>query len=154
MSLQFGKRYYVGNFYVQKFVRGLSSKELKQFRKENPGLSRHFNRSGVPFIRLSTVSGSWRMEWSCTMRMFGLLDSLSVDGDKLSTSSEIELRGLVTMMYTESTVLGDNVFLEDRFKALNFYLSRIVAPDESKEEESLKYEEAKFNTLKELDRDE
>ena len=98
MSLQFGKRYYVGNFYVQKFVRGLSSKELKQFRKENPGLSRHFNRSGVPFIRLSTVSGSWRMEWSCTMRMFGLLDSLSVDGDKLSTSSEIELRGLVTMM--------------------------------------------------------
>ena len=30
MSLQFGKRYYVGNFYVQKFVRGLSSKELKK----------------------------------------------------------------------------------------------------------------------------
>ena len=46
------------------------------------------------------------------------------------------------------------MFLEDRFKALNSYLSRIVAPDESKEEESLKYEESKFNTLKELERDE
>lgn len=155
-GIPFGVRLRCGNFYIQKFSRGLSKNELYALRKDlvlPKGTRLPSVRGTLPFIRMATISGSWRMEWACTMRMFSILDSLEVVDGALSPSALVELNGLISMLYTETTVLGDDDFLRDRVKAMNDYLLRISknlspSPDDGK---IIEDEEVKFRTMQNLE---
>lgn len=137
-GIPFGVRLRVGNFYIQKFTRGLSKNEQRSMRKElrlPKGVREPSVRGALPFIRVATISGSWRMEWACTMRMYSMLNTLECADGKLTEKSTMEASSLVSMLYTDSTVLGDASYMKDKISAIVGLYDRAKAPCVSDEEE-------------------
>lgn len=152
-GIPFGVRLRCGNFYVQKFSRGLSRSEHSSLRKEcsiPKGERLPLVRGTLPFIRLASISGSWRLEWACTMHMFSLLNSLEVVDGVLSESALSELKSLLSVLYTETTVLGDADLMKDRVNSIASYISRITAPRSDKDDELLDDERLRQRTIDNL----
>lgn len=145
-GLPFGKRLRCGNFYVEKISRALSKADMKKLRKDMP-VFKDRQRTAMPVIRVSDLQGMWRVEYAVSATMFHIFDNYAwdyYDGEYYITDDTC--KRLVTMLFCDTTVVGDMEYVNARVKALNEFTMRVKAPEVSDEED-----EKIVETLKALD---
>ena len=134
-SLQFGKKYQVGNFVVFKDNRVLSKSEVNELRTQLgiPADERKkLQRAQLPYIKVEAVSGIWSVYYCCNTSVFRLIDEMLGEGGE---KNEAFLAHLFNMWYVDTIVPGDNEYLLDKAKALKAFTERLRAGDVSKEED-------------------
>ena len=124
--LEFGINYYVGNFIFKKITKKLNAKQLKALRagsglKKSSKLLKS-NTEGVPYIRITTVSEDWSIEFACTTQMFVMLNSLSPK--TMNNEDRETLHIMFTRIYTDCILLGDEEYIRDKYVALSKFMKR------------------------------
>lgn len=129
MALQFGKKVQVGKFEVLKFSRSMSGKDVKKLRKASgipDELHKNLQRGSLPFVKVTTISGSWGVEFCAGTAMYRYIDE-NIDDDSLSN--------IFTMFFADTTVFGDEKYWSDKGEALKEYMDRLRAKDITKEDD-------------------
>lgn len=119
--MEFGRKVQVGNFTVMKFARAMRKKELAQSRRElglPEDIWKHLTRSGVPFVKVSANGGIWNMEFGVGMVMFAFIEN-AVD-----TGQTEALEKIFTMIYGDSSIVGDNIYWNDKQESLKRFVER------------------------------
>lgn len=132
--MDFGKKYRVGNFEIIKLSRSLTKNEIKRLRMEAGipvSVQKHLTRGSLPYIKVKAISGMWALEWSVGMTMFNIFDGADFE----DVQQREVMRGLLTRLYTITSVLGDAQMERDIQKTLADFLGRIKANKDNKEEE-------------------
>lgn len=132
MSLDFGVKVRVSNFYVLKFSRSLTGKEMKALRASQSipvELHKYLNRASLPYIKVSTISGSWSVEFVAGTSMYNALDNLTVvggsDGTRhLAGVEKKNVEAIFTAMFADTTTVGDTEYQVSKQKLLCEYLDR------------------------------
>lgn len=153
-EIDFGKRYRVGNFEVVKITRAMGKRELEVLRNSEgipKDVRKHLNRSGLPYILVQTLSGGWSISYVCGSSMYRFIEYELCNGDEGMAS----LVNLFTMMYSDTSVLGDDEYWKDKAEALNRFIERQRAKSVSQEDEksvldALKTEEEAKATIVEM----
>ena len=162
-GLEFGKIYRAGNFTIKKFTRVLTGKQMRQIRDEAKiphDVQKRLERSGIPFIKVANVAGTWCVEWSFGTTFFEAFDNLHVNDDGELFGVELEnVTAIITCMYADTNTVGDLEYQRKKLAVLNGYIMRASktgepTPEEEKENEEaadevLRYEEHKA-TLTEM----
>ena len=151
-GLEFGKIYRAGNFTIKKFTRTLTSKQVRQLRDENNlprEVQRELRRVGLPFIKASTVSGSWSIEWVFGMSLFQAIDEMPVNenGEFYGTSLD-NLTMILTCMFADTSVVGDMEYMAKKQELMHEYFKRAAKKGEMTEEEIKESEEAADEVLR------
>lgn len=148
MSLEFGKKVRVGNFYITKHSRSLTRHEIKSLRESSgigAELSRHLNRCSLPYIKVSTVGENWYVNYSIGMSIYHALDNVTVvkgdDGVRRLDGVEAEnVEAILTGMYVDTTTLGDYEYNCAKMRLIQEWLSRAsakaVSEDDAKESDA------------------
>ena len=66
MKIEFGVPVHVGNYVIKKYNRTLGRKELAELRRISgipENVAKSLERGRLPFIKVSTASGSWGVEF-------------------------------------------------------------------------------------------
>jgi hypothetical protein len=151
-GLEFGKIYRAGNFTIKKFTRTLTSKQMQELR-DNMNTPREvqkkLQRNGLPFIKASTVSGSWSVEWVFGMSFFQAIDEMPVNenGEFYGTSLD-NLTRILTCMFADTSVVGDMEYMAEKQKLMHKYFYRKADKGEMTEEEINESEEAADEVLR------
>lgn len=154
-GLPFGKKLRCGNFFVEKVSRALNKSEAKALKKEllakMPKGFKGAQRASLPVIRCSDIAGVWRIEWGISSAMFHVFDNFEwvyFNGDYVIKDETC--KRLLTMLFCDTTVLGDKEYVEARVKAMNGFIERVKINeiDESEEEKTLEVLKA-LQTVKE-----
>lgn len=132
-GIPFGKRLRCGNFYVEKVSRALSKADMKALRAEMvsrmPKGYKCGQRASMPVIRVCDMQGMWRVEYSVASAMFHVFDAFEWDCfDGECFIKDDTCKRLITMLFCDTTVLGDAEYVQDRVKALNGFTQRVKAP--------------------------
>lgn len=130
--MEFGKKVKVGNFYLLKYSKSLSSKELSKLRDaaDVPAeVRKYLSRGSLPYIKVSTVTDSWSVEFVMGMNMFNVLDGVKVvhDGEgvyQLYGTEECDVHSLLVTMFADTTTLGDIEYNVAKQKLLSEYIDR------------------------------
>ena len=130
--MEFGKKVKVGNFYLLKYSKSLSSKELSKLRDaaDVPAeMRKYLSRGSLPYIKVSTVTDSWSVEFVMGMNMFNVLDGVKVvhDGEgvyQLYGTEERNVHALLVGMFADTTTLGDIEYNVAKQKLLSEYVDR------------------------------
>ena len=151
-GLEFGKIYRAGNFTIKKFTRTLTSKQVRQLRDENNlprEVQRELQRVGLPFIKASTVSGSWSIEWVFGMSLFDAINEMPVNenGEFFGVGLD-NLTMILTCMFADTSVVGDMEYMAEKQKLMHKYFYRKADKDEMTEEEIKESEEAADEVLR------
>lgn len=151
-GLEFGKIYRAGNFTIKKFTRTLTSKQVRQLRDENNlprEVQRELRRVGLPFIKASTVSGSWSVEWVFGMSFFKAIDEMPVNenGEFYGTALD-NLTMILTCMFADTSVVGDMEYMAKKQELMHKYFKRAAKTGEPTEEEEKEFEEAADEVLR------
>lgn len=133
MQLPFGKRAQCGNFYVLKHVKALGGKELKKLRRQEgipSDIRKHLERGVLPYIRVSTITDSWSVEWAVGMTMYNAIDEIPVamDGGGSITyygSGYKNLGNLINGWFAYTSTVGDAEYQATVIKAMQDYLGRM-----------------------------
>lgn len=134
-GLPFGRKLRCGNFCVEKISRALSKADMKALRAEMPQY-KGLQRTAMPVIRVSDLQGMWRIEYAVASTMFHIFDSFEWDYfDGAYFIKDETCKRLITMLFCDTTVLGDAEYIDARVKALNEFSSRVKAPEVSDEED-------------------
>lgn len=142
--MDFGKKYRFGNFEVLKVSKSLSRNEVREIRKNYPeDALRVLDRGTLPYIRVSDISRTWAVEYGVTCSMFGALDGIS---DEISDDERLFVHNFLSMLYADTTVLGDAEYVKDRLSALDAFMKRNVRNDD---EESAREDEDALKQLQE-----
>lgn len=141
--MQFGKKYYVGNFFVFKYNKVLRKSEVAELRNQM-GIPmderKKLQRAQLPYIKVEAVSGIWSVEFCCSTVMYNLIDRwLAADDEELKTS----LFHIFSMMFTDTTIMGDTDYLCDKAKALKAFTDRQKAVETSQEDDDKILDELK-----------
>ena len=134
-SLQFGKKYQVGNFFVFKYNRVLSKSEVNELRTQLgiPADERKkLQRAQLPYIKVEAVSGIWSVYYCCNTTVFRLIDGMLGEGGE---ENEALLAHLFNMWFMDTTVLGDDEYFLDKAKAFKAFMERRRAGDVSEKED-------------------
>lgn len=134
-SLQFGKKYQVGNFFVFKYNRVLSKSEVSELRTQLgiPSDERKkLQRAQLPYIKVEAVSGIWSIYYCCNTSVFRLIDEMLGEGGE---KNEAFLAHLFNMWFMDTIVPGDNEYLTDKAKAFKAFMERRQAGEVSEKEE-------------------
>ena len=133
-TLEFGKKYQVGNFIVTKFNKTLKKQEVALLRNQMgipENVRKHLQRAQLPFIKIEAVSGIWSVNYCCGSVVYNLLDTLlpkafeaEKNGVELEADSVADFAHLFAMMYTDTCVLGDSIYQADKANALNALMAR------------------------------
>lgn len=144
-KLLFGKKYRVGNFWVMKFNRTLRKSEVAELRDMigiPSDIRKSLQRSQLPYIKVSAISGIWSVEFCCNNVMFRFIDELLAkaveaeeNGVVLEGSSVADFAHMFNMFYTDTCVLGDSIYMADKANALKAFMSRQQAVEISEEED-------------------
>lgn len=133
MKLDFGVKVKVGNYYILKYAKGLGKKELNRLRKASDipkEVQKHLgNGSTLPFIKVSTITGSWSVEYIMGTSMYDAIDALRVVVDE---AGERQLYGveaknaeaMFVAMFADTTVVGDYEYQVAKQKLLSEFLDR------------------------------
>ena len=137
----------VGNYTVTKINRTLSGKQVKALRMQSnvpDEAAKWLERARLPYIKVSTSSGSWSVEFVIGTTMYNDIDSVNVvmDADGSSMEYGTEGRNMEAMfvaMLADTTTVGDFEYQIAKQKLLQEYLdrgakARIVKEDEGKGE--------------------
>lgn len=156
MKLDFGVKVHVGNFYFLKYSKSLSKKELAVLRKAlniPKEIQKHLQRGSLPYIKVSTVSNSWSVEFVIGTTMYEAIDALNIvmDDDGVRQLYGVEMKNtqaIFVAMLADTTTVGDFEYQVAKQKLLTEYLDRAgkelnEKQDAGKSEEELKQESDK-----------
>lgn len=154
--MEFGKKVRVGNYQILKFTKSLSKAEVKKLRDMiniPPEVRPYLQRASLPYIKVSTVSGSWAVEFVMGTTMYDALDNLHVVHDaewnyQLMGNEEKNTEAIFVGMFADTTTVGDFEYMVAKQKLLSEYLDRASKKlnekqDAGKSEEELKEENEK-----------
>lgn len=155
-TLEFGRKYQVGNFRVLKYNRVLRKSGVAELRTQM-GIPRdewkNLQRSQLPYIKVMAVSGVWAVEFCCNTSIYQFIDNLLVraidayeQGVKLEGNDLASFAHMFNHMYMDTVILGDSIYHADKGNALKAFMERHKAAEVSQEEDDA--------TLKELEADE
>ena len=133
-EMPFGKRFRVGNFEYLKITRVLGKKELNELRNQigiPQSVRKHLQRGGLPYILVQTISGIWSISFACGSAMYNFIEYQNGNGE----TGEKALYNLFIMMYSDTAILGDNEYWNDKKKALDAFMKRCNEKKVSKEED-------------------
>ena len=151
-GLEFGKIYRAGNFVIKKFTRTLTAKQMQELR-DNTNVPREvqkkLQRNGLPFIKASTVSGSWSIEWAFGMSFYEAIDEMPVNenGEFLGAGLD-NLTMILTCMFADTSVVGNMEYMSKKQKLMHEYLKRAAKKGEMTEEEIRESEKAADEVLR------
>ena len=148
--LDFGRKVKTRHFYVLKTSKSLSKKEIATLRKDIPAdIQKHLQRGSLPYIKLSSISEVWAVEFSIGTSMYEALDNCT----PVLVGDHYELRGvegdnveaIAQLMFTDTTLLGDEEYLAGKLKLRDEFISREAkrrneAADAGKTDEQLRKE--------------
>lgn len=153
MELEFGKKVACGNYYILKKSRSLSKAELKKLRSANgipAEVQKHLQRGSLPYIKVSTLSESWSVEFVVGMTMYAFIDATHVvmddEGNRMVFGDDRALmENIFVQMMTDTTLVGDKEYRLGKLKLQQEYLDReskrqVEAADAGKSEEQLRKE--------------
>lgn len=149
--MEFGKKVYCGNFVIMKKSHSLGKREMRQLRDEvgvPADKRKRLSRGSVPYIRVEAAGGSWAVEYGVGTTMFGALDALDVVHDEDGVPRVQGAEGdnaayLLTVMYADTTVVGDIEYQRSRVELLDAYLKRMQGNSDYAEEKPDAAEEEK-----------
>lgn len=145
-EMPFGKKFRVGNYYCVKTIRSLSKKEMNELRDQSGipvDVRKHLNRGGLPYMTVATIGGGWSVSFVCGSVMYMFIEAeLLKGGDGLNA-----LHNLFTMMYADTTIMGDEAYWKAKSVALKGLMERkgesaVEAADTAADDEVLKEVEA------------
>lgn len=151
-GLEFGKIYRAGNFTIKKFTRTLTSKQMQELR-DNMNTPREvqkkLQRNGLPFIKASTVSGSWSVEWVFGMSLFDAINEIPVNenGEFFGVGLD-NLTMILTCMFADTSVVGDIEYMAKKQELMHEYFKRAAKKGELTEEEVKECEETADEVLR------
>ena len=134
--LPFGRKISVGSFWFMKVTRSLSKRELSQLRDADgipDDVRKHLRRDGLPYITVCSSGGGWSISFVCGTTMFAFIEyeyGLGGEGGMAA------LQNLFTMMYADTTILGDSDYISAKADALKALMSRQGAAGESEAEKA------------------
>ena len=151
-SLEFGKIYHAGNFIIKKFTRTLTSTQMQELRDKMNiprEVQKKLQRNGLPFIKASTVSGSWSIEWVFGMSLFDTINEMPVNenGEFFGVGLN-NLTMILTCMFADTSVVGDMEYMAKKQDLMHEYLKRAAKTGEPTEEEEKEFEEAADEVLR------
>ena len=151
-GLKLDKIYHAGNFIIKKFTRTLTGEQIRQLRDEMnipKDIQKKLSREGLPFIKASTVSGSWSVEWAFGMSFFKAIDEMPVnqDGEFYGVALD-NLTMILTCMFADTSVVGDMEYMAEKQKLMHKYFDRMAKKGEPTEEEIKESEKAADEVLK------
>lgn len=151
-GLELGKIYHAGNFIIKKFTRALTKKQMLQLRDAMNiprDIQKRLGRNGMQFIKASTISGSWSVEWVFGMSLFQAIDEMPVNenGEFYGTSLD-NLTMILTCMFADTSVVGDMEYMAKKQKLMHEYFKRAAKKGELTEEEVKECEEAADEVLR------
>lgn len=152
MKLEFGKKVSVGNYSILKYSKNLSKSEIKKLRESEKAPKDtwvYLSRGTLPFIKVSTVSGSWSVEFVIGTTMYEALDRLHVvmdnEGNRLLYGVEKKnTEAIFVSMLADTTTVGDYEYQVAKMKLLSEYLER-ASKKRNEEQDAGKSEEAIAN---------
>ena len=151
-GLEFGKIYRAGNFIIKKFTRTLTKKQMLQLRDAMNiprDIQKRLERNGLPFIKASTVSGSWSIEWAFGASLFQAIDEMPVNenGEFFGVGLD-NLTMILTCMFADTSVVGDIEYMSKKQELMHEYFKRAANKGEMTEEEIKESEEAADEVLR------
>ena len=143
MKIEFGVPVHVGNYVIKKYNRSLGRKELAELRRISgipADVAKSLERGRLPYIKVSTASGSWGVEFVIGTSMYEALDNLNVVFDDAGRRQlcGVEARNAEAMfvaMFADTTTVGDFEYQEAKQKLLQEYLDRASKARNAKEDE-------------------
>lgn len=150
--LEFGKIYRAGNFIIKKFTRTLTSTQMQELRDRMNiprEVQKKLQRNGLPFIKASTVSGSWSIEWVFGMSLFDAINEMPVNenGEFFGVGLD-NLTMILTCMFADTSVVGDMEYMSKKQELMHEYFKRAAKKGEPTEEEVKECEEAADEVLR------
>lgn len=140
--MEYGRKLQFGNFVVLKYTRGLTKaerKELSDVEKFPWKIRKEISRGTLPYIKVSTVSGSWSVHFVYGTSMYDAIDELGGVLGMITPTEKQNAERLFTLMYVNTTVVGDNDYQYGCAKLLDEYLKR-ASKDRNKREDDGKDE--------------
>lgn len=151
-GLELGKIYHAGNFIIKKFTRTLTSTQMQELRDKMNiprEVQKKLQRNGLPFIKASTVSGSWSIEWVFGMSLFDAINEMPVnENGEFYGASLDNLTMILTCMFADTSVVGDMEYMAKKQELMHEYLKRAAKTGEPTEEEEKEFEEAADEVLR------
>lgn len=132
MKLPFGKKVMLGGFYVLKHTKALSSAEVKKLRNAKgipADVQKHLERKALPYITVSTLTNSWRIEFVIGMGVYEAIDEIpvAIDGEGVYTyygNARTNLGNIINGWFAYTSTAGDEQYQGDVIKAMQDYLAR------------------------------
>lgn len=151
-GLELGKIYHAGNFIIKKFTRTLTKKQMLQLRDAMNiprDIQKHLERNGMQFIKASTISGSWSVEWVFGMSLFDAINEMPVNenGEFFGVGLD-NLTMILTCMFADTSVVGDMEYMAKKQELMHEYFKRAAKKGELTEEEVKECEEAADEVLR------
>lgn len=153
MELPYAKEVRIGNYKVLKYSKSLGKKELKQLRgdvvdKMPSAVKECLQRGSLSYIKVSTISGSWSVEFVVGTTMYDAINEIPVaqDGDGNVTyygTYYSNLYATINAWLADTTTVGDFEYQKAKQKALSEYLERAAKAKEAKDGEKSEEERAK-----------
>ena len=150
MALPFGKTIKTRHCTVLKFSKSLSKKEVASLREDIPAeIKKHLQRGSLPFIKISDIAGTWGVEFSVVTSMYAALDKFVPvavgDHYELSKDDGNIIEAFALLMYTDTSLPGDEEYTAGKLKLRDEYIAREAArrnaaADKGKTEEQLRKE--------------
>lgn len=145
MQLEHGKKARVGNYEVLKYSKSLSKKELKQLREgvtdELPAAVKEcLQRGSLSYIKVSTISGSWSVEFVVGTTMYDAINEIPVAQDSEGNityygTQYSNLHATINAWLADTTTVGDFEYQKAKQEALSEYLKRAAKVKATKENE-------------------
>lgn len=132
MELEFGKKVKVGNFYILKYSKSLNKAEQKRLRSASnipADVQKHLERASLPYIKVSTITNSWSVEFVMGMAFFNALNAVRVvmddEGNRQLYGVEAKnIEAMLVAMFADTAVVGDFEYQTAKQKLLSEYLER------------------------------
>lgn len=151
-GLELGKIYHAGNFIIKKFTRALTKKQMLQLRDAMNiprDIQKRLERNGMQFIKASTISGSWSIEWVFGMSLFDAINAMPVNenGEFFGVGLN-NLTMILTCMFADTSVVGDMEYMAEKQKLMHKYFYRKADNGEMTEDEIKESEKAADDVLR------
>jgi len=122
----------VGNYYILKHNKSLTKSEVKKLRSAQgipADIQKHLQRASLPYIKVSTVTDSWSVEFVIGMKMYELLDDVHPvydgEGNRLLYGDEMNaFEHMFVQMMTDTTLIGDVEYRKGKLELQKAYLER------------------------------
>ena len=151
-GLELGKIYHAGNFIIKKFTRTLTKKQMLQLRDAMNiprDIQKHLERNGMQFIKASTISGSWSVEWVFGMSLFDAINEMPVnENGEFFGVGLYNLTMILTCIFADTSVVGDMEYMAKKQELMHEYFKRAAKKGELTEEEVKECEEAADEVLR------